>query len=76
LNCIDVCPGRSGVEVILTFVIPVVAAMVLFAFGICTVMRKQAKSVIQLWKQTVTKLEFLDSNLSNCLIVSCCGRCC
>ncbi|XP_027937069.1 cysteine-rich receptor-like protein kinase 25 [Vigna unguiculata] len=44
--------GRSGVEVILTFVIPVVAAMVLFAFGICTVMRKQAKSVIQLWKQT------------------------
>ncbi|WVY96358.1 hypothetical protein V8G54_028509 [Vigna mungo] len=35
--------GRSSVEVILTFVIPIVAAMVLFTFGICTVMRKQAK---------------------------------
>ncbi|CAJ1977281.1 unnamed protein product [Sphenostylis stenocarpa] len=44
--------GRSRVEVILTFFIPVVAAMVLFTFGIFTVMRKQAKSVIQLWKET------------------------
>ena len=60
---------------ILTFVIPIVAAMVLFTFGICTVMRKQAKSVIQLWKETVTILEFFCSNLSNFLLASCCGRC-
>ncbi|TKY51083.1 Cysteine-rich receptor protein kinase 25 [Spatholobus suberectus] len=44
--------GRSRVEVILTFVIPIVAAMVLFTFGICSVMRKQARSVIQLWRKT------------------------
>ncbi|RDY13246.1 Cysteine-rich receptor-like protein kinase 25, partial [Mucuna pruriens] len=44
--------GRSRVEVILTFVIPIVAAMVLFTFGICSVMRKQASSVIQLWRKT------------------------
>ncbi|KAL5195001.1 Cysteine-rich receptor-like protein kinase 25 [Glycine soja] len=44
--------GRSRVEVILTFVIPIVAAMVLFTFGICHVMRKQAKSLKQLWRKT------------------------
>lgn len=42
---------RSLVEVILTFVIPIVAAMVLFTFGICAVMRKQARSMIQLWRK-------------------------
>ncbi|KAK7391015.1 hypothetical protein VNO78_19293 [Psophocarpus tetragonolobus] len=45
--------GRSRVEVILTFAIPIVAAMVLFTFGICSVMRKQTKSVIQLWRKTL-----------------------
>ncbi|TKY51080.1 Cysteine-rich receptor protein kinase 25 [Spatholobus suberectus] len=44
--------GRSRVEVVLTFVIPIVAAMVLFTFGICSVMRKQGMSVIQLWRKT------------------------
>lgn len=44
--------GRSRVEVILTFVIPIVAAMVLFTFGICSVMRKQARSVIEIWTRT------------------------
>lgn len=43
--------GRNRVEVILTFVIPIVAALVLFTFGICTVMRKQAKSVIEIWRK-------------------------
>lgn len=38
---------------ILAFVVPVVAAMVLFTFGICSVMRKQATSMIQLWRKTV-----------------------
>jgi len=60
MNCVDVCSGRSDVEVILTFVIPIVAAMVLFTFGICSVMRKQAKSVIELWKKTVT-IQYLNS---------------
>ncbi|XP_061376553.1 cysteine-rich receptor-like protein kinase 25 [Gastrolobium bilobum] len=44
--------GRSRVEVILAFVIPIVAAMVLFTFGICSVMGKQARSMIQLWRKT------------------------
>ncbi|KAJ1376487.1 Gnk2-homologous domain [Sesbania bispinosa] len=43
---------RSRFEVILTFVIPIVAAMVLFTFGICSVMRKQARDMIQLWRKT------------------------
>lgn len=53
-----VCSGRSRVEVILTFVIPIVAAMVLFTFGICSVMRKQARSVIEIWTRTVIVVEF------------------
>ncbi|XP_057424959.1 cysteine-rich receptor-like protein kinase 25 [Lotus japonicus] len=44
--------GRTRVEVILAFVIPIVAAMVLFTFGICSVMRKQARSMILLWRKT------------------------
>lgn len=44
--------GRSRFEVIVAFVIPIVAATVLFTFGICTVMRKQAASMIHLWRKT------------------------
>lgn len=56
-----VCSGRSRVEVILTFVIPIVAAMVLFTFGICSVMKKQAKSEIEIWRKTVTRIELFYS---------------
>ncbi|XP_019452499.1 PREDICTED: cysteine-rich receptor-like protein kinase 25 isoform X2 [Lupinus angustifolius] len=45
--------GRNRVEVILTFAIPIVAAMVLFTFGICAAMRKQARNMIQLWEKSV-----------------------
>lgn len=41
--------GRSRVEIVLTFVVPIVAAMVLFTFGIYSAMRKQARNMIQLW---------------------------
>ncbi|MED6180573.1 hypothetical protein PIB30_011334 [Stylosanthes scabra] len=44
--------GRNRVEVVLPFFIPIAAAMVLFAFGICSAMGKQARDVIQLWKKT------------------------
>ncbi|KAK7280208.1 hypothetical protein RJT34_25270 [Clitoria ternatea] len=44
--------GRSRFDVILAFVIPIVAAMVLFTFGICTVMRKQARNMIESWNKT------------------------
>ncbi|KAG4907715.1 hypothetical protein AAZV13_20G106350 [Glycine max] len=53
--------GRNRVEVNLTFVIPIVAAMVLFTFGICSVMKKQAKSEIEIWRKTVTRIELFYS---------------
>ncbi|KAF1861176.1 hypothetical protein Lal_00000595 [Lupinus albus] len=45
--------GRNRVEVILTFAIPIVAAMVLFTFGICASMRKQSRNMIQLWEKSL-----------------------
>ncbi|XP_052110360.1 cysteine-rich receptor-like protein kinase 25 [Arachis duranensis] len=45
--------GRNRVEVVLGCVIPIVAAMVLFTFGICSAMGKQGRDVIKLWKKTI-----------------------
>ncbi|RYR37363.1 hypothetical protein Ahy_A09g042264 [Arachis hypogaea] len=38
--------GRNRVEVVLGCVIPIVAAMVLFTFGICSAMGKQGRDVL------------------------------
>ncbi|KAF7840694.1 cysteine-rich receptor-like protein kinase 10 [Senna tora] len=45
--------GRSHVSIILGFVIPILAAMVLFVFGFCSFMGKQARNMIMFWKKRV-----------------------